>query len=774
MAICPCDQPKGDTCLDIPPGLHTLPRQARGFGEIRARLLQSAAAQPALHGWTGEAEQDLGVMLLDMWAYALDIAQFYDAKITDEFYLGTAKRDLSTHRIIRLLGYTPAPAMAAEAVLAGEVTQPGPLTLPAKSGFRSEAFGDEPPQVFQTLAAQLLEPARNRWQIDDIDDEDYPGRVLLRPSENGVPKRGVVAFALHDASSDAWLAHHATEITGRREYVGGDDRKMAEVLLEDALNVPAGTPVGEIRMRLMGLRAGPSPLSPDLTGNTMYLDTVYPQLKAGDLAVLETDAEMLVPFRIEALAREELILEKEIEGSSDTVKIPVMVSKVTIPAGTSYSLSDTAGWRLHFNPLRVGALRAPYKSALALDDMEAGAPLRKPRHPQSANVLSGDFMLHGAGGAGVEVSGQVERDDVTRDLGFTPDPGQDAFAADLQTPVSLYGNLIHTVRTEQVTGEVLGSADVSQSGNRFKLKKAPLTWITDSSKLSGRRPLIEVRVDGVVWDRVESFYTATPDDRVYRLETDAKGATWVVFGDGRRGERPQSGTGNVTASYGHGAGAAKPPAAGITQLARPVKGLGRVLNPVACTGGADAESAVDIRDNAPASVLTLGRAVSVQDFTALARTFNGVLNVASGWAWHETRQRAVVTLWVAGDGTLDLDELQGWLRGMAATDTPLAVELATPVARTLAISVDVLAGHPSDETRAAAQAALEDPSTGLLAVRNVPIGGVIYRSAIVKAVQTVSGVEAVPSVLLDGAEMDWAVKASAGTYADFTNSITVS
>jgi len=46
MAICPCDQPIDDTCLDIEPGLVTLPRQARGFGEVKSRLLASIAANP--------------------------------------------------------------------------------------------------------------------------------------------------------------------------------------------------------------------------------------------------------------------------------------------------------------------------------------------------------------------------------------------------------------------------------------------------------------------------------------------------------------------------------------------------------------------------------------------------------------------------------------------------------------------------------------------------------------------------------------------------------
>lgn len=759
MAICPCGQVANDSCLDIPPGLASLPRQARGFGEARARMLASVAQQPALRGWTGEAEQDLGVMLLDMWAYVTEIMQFYDAKITDEFYLRTARRPVSTHRIIKLLGYKPAPATAAEAMLIAEVTKPDPIQVPAASGFRSDAFGDEPPQVFQTLEALTLDPARNRWQIARIDDDGYPGRVLLRPSENGVPKRGIVAFRLNG------VPHHASEIAGRASFAGADDRKMAEVLLEDPLAVPEGTTVDQIRMRLMGLRAGPSPLDSAFVDRTLYLDTIYPQLRAGELAVLEAE-DALIPFEIESTGRHELVLEPQTD-----VKIPVMVSKVVMGDTPGFTLTETTRWRLHFNPVRVGRLRAPFKTEIALDDLEEGVDLDTPRHPQ-AQALTGDFMLKGAAGKGAAIAGQVTRDS-RREVRFAPDPGQDAFAVPLQAPVHLFGNLIHTYRTEQVENEVLGSADAGSAVNRFKLKNAPLTWITDASAASGRRPLISVRVDGVLWARVETFYTAGPRDQVYLLERDAQGDTFVVFGDGTRGARPTSGAGNVMASYGHGGGAAKPPPGGITQIARPITGLGRVQNPLICVGGSDAESPEDIRDNAPSTVLTLGRAVSVQDFTALARTFPGVLNVTSGWAWHPKLQRAVVTLWVAEDGALDSGKLKTWLTGMAATDTPLSIVIAAPVQRSLSLSVVVDAAHPTEETLAAVRTTLSDPMAGLLAVRRVPIGGVLYRSAIVKAVQTTPGVASVPSVLLDGAEMDWAVKSAAGTYADFTDNITV-
>ena len=72
-----------------------------------------------------------------------------------------------------------------------------------------------------------------------------------------------------------------------------------------------------------------------------------------------------------------------------------------------------------------------------------------------------------------------------------------------------------------------------------------------------------------------------------------------------------SGAGNIRADYRYGAGAAKPPAGSIWSIAKPTKGLLSVIGPVPARGGADAETADELRTSAPASALTLGRAVSL-------------------------------------------------------------------------------------------------------------------------------------------------------------------
>jgi len=135
------------------------------------------------------------------------------------------------------------------------------------------------------------------------------------------------------------------------------------------------------------------------------------------------------------------------------------------------------------------------------------------------------------------------------------------------------------------------------------------------------------------------------------------------------GRRPPSGTDNITATYRHGAGAAKPGDGQVNAIAKAIAGVEGVAFSLAATGGSDAESADDIRATAPASTLTFGRAVSLADYSALARSYPSVVNAAAGWAIDPASQRAAVRV-VGGDALARLyrDALDGF--GLQAEVAP--------------------------------------------------------------------------------------------------------
>jgi hypothetical protein len=129
-----------------------------------------------------------------------------------------------------------------------------------------------------------------------------------------------------------------------------------------------------------------------------------------------------------------------------------------------------------------------------------------------------------------------------------------------------------------------------------------------------------------------------------------------------------------------------------------------------------------LRIAAPRSALTLGRAVSLDDFEALARGFPGVVNAAAAWAFDGRLQRATVKIWIISDGGDPSADLRASLRANADPQVPIVVTLATAVPLDLSVSLEISDTADPATVRPAARAALLDPATGLFAPANVAIG----------------------------------------------------
>jgi predicted phage baseplate assembly protein len=88
-------------------------------------------------------------------------------------------------------------------------------------------------------------------------------------------------------------------------------------------------------------------------------------------------------------------------------------------------------------------------------------------------------------------------------------------------------------------------------------------------------------------------------------------------------------------------------------MTRPL-GVKDVTNPVAAEGGDDPESRDEARRNAPLTVMTLDRVVSLQDYEDFARAFSGIGKALASWAWDGRRQSVYVT--VAGVQGADVSQ----------------------------------------------------------------------------------------------------------------------
>ncbi len=132
-------------------------------------------------------------------------------------------------------------------------------------------------------------------------------------------------------------------------------------------------------------------------------------------------------------------------------------------------------------------------------------------------------------------------------------------------------------------------------------------------------------VDGIEWREAISFEDLSENDRAYVTHTDNEGNTYVIFGDGIKGRLPAAGRENIKAKYRVGIGFEGILAADqLSLLMKKPLGIRSVINPLSTVGGADAEKLEDARINAPRTVLTLDRIVSLEDFRSFAQGFAGV------------------------------------------------------------------------------------------------------------------------------------------------------
>ena len=232
--------------------------------------------------------------------------------------------------------------------------------------------------------------------------------------------------------------------------------------------------------------------------------------------------------------------------------------------------------------------------------------------------------------------------------------------------VRLNANVLRATHGES-QDHVIGGGDGAVAFQTFRLPQKDLTYVSAATP-SGRRTTLEIRVNGVLWTEVDYLLEAGPNDRVYVTRRADDGAVSVQFGDGATGARLPTGRGNVRARYRVGTGQAGLLAAG--QLSQPLTrplGLKAVTNPLPTTGAKDPENLANAQANAPLTVRTLGRIVSLADIEDFARGFAGVGKAHVDTIWNGFERVVLLTVAGADGGALTpLDPLH--LNLLAAMD----------------------------------------------------------------------------------------------------------
>jgi Baseplate J-like protein len=171
-----------------------------------------------------------------------------------------------------------------------------------------------------------------------------------------------------------------------------------------------------------------------------------------------------------------------------------------------------------------------------------------------------------------------------------------------------------TIAVQAVThsNEILGSS-TGKANQVFRTAAAPIL----ADPVLEVRELIGFEDSWQRWQAVPDFYGSTAADRHYLINL-LTGE--IQFGDGIHGRIPPIGSGNLRMThYQTGGGASgNRPAGTITELKTAIPAIDKATNPIAASGGADAEPLATLQERMPRTIRHGGRAVTLEDFEDLA------------------------------------------------------------------------------------------------------------------------------------------------------------
>ncbi|MBC2900142.1 putative baseplate assembly protein [Streptomyces cupreus] len=264
-------------------------------------------------------------------------------------------------------------------------------------------------------------------------------------------------------------------------------------------------------------------------------------------------------------------------------------------------------------------------------------------------------------------------------------------------------------------------------------------------------PAVRLHHEDEVWQPRRDLLDSGPRDRHFVGELEDDGRLALRFGDGRHGARPTPGArlalhhrlgggtaGNVGAeAINHLVVAAdcEPPPAAV------------VRNPLPATGGTDPEPVEQVRQLAPLDLRrTRLRAVTAEDYAALATALPGVQRAAAELRWTGSVQEAHIAIDALGSGAPTpelLAEVTQSLETYRRIGHDLVVGPARLVPLDIALTVCALPGHQHGQILAELYRVLGAGPGGFFHPDTQTFGEPVRLSRLVAVAAAVPGVESV-------------------------------
>ena len=289
--------------------------------------------------------------------------------------------------------------------------------------------------------------------------------------------------------------------------------------------------------------------------------------------------------------------------------------------------------------------------------------------------------------------------------------------------------------------QVLGTADGTPN-QRYTLAHSGLILRSlGQGRTINEDIVLFTDLGGVVekWTLQESLAFSREGQRDYVIEIDEDDRATLIFGDGVLGAIPAPGA-ILRATYRVGGGSQGNVAAKTIETIIDAPELlllgGKVTNPMPATGGAARESIAHAVSHAPQVFRSLKRAVTAQDYEALALDFKGVGKVlAEGTSWN------VVTLFVApaGGGHVS-DVLEANLLAYFEDKRPISTIIEIEDVDYVPIYVTAQVGVKSYYNRDDVKEQVQQAVSKLLAFENVNFQQTVYLSKFYEAIEAIDGV----------------------------------
>jgi hypothetical protein len=854
-----------------------------------ARL--SSADYPALAFLKTRSDDDFSIAFLDATAVVLDILTFYQERLANESYLRTATQRESLVELSRLIGYQPAPGVAAATYLAFLLrTTPGlppdpsapSIVIPKGTQAQNVPTQGQTPQTFETSAdipakadwnalpmqtgspwepkmgdlsvylagtstqlnagdlflivgdERLQDATSNRWdvrQVRSVTADTQNNRTLVVWSEPlGNQPMGVnpaqqhprfyafrqrAALFGYNAANPRMLDTNNTDIDSLLNsahtewnnfyltssidldavYSKTISGSWLAMILPDnqTTRTPAGyislynaSSVGSLSRSDYGLSAKITRVYPDRTDNLgdYYLrDTsVFVQselLPAAeqpldhpfygtqlDLEVLRPDIAAATVVALTGAAQKISVVDVTNlqfvpdDGSTPTTPKPGDIFTLTNPAALPLQQGTIPGWKTWPNPVAPKALDSSGRPGTMQG--ASGAP-----------IYLEQFALAPWSNSDPEISEYALVSSVVNVLDPFPHTqiqlANPALNCYNRASATVNINVAPATAGASVT-EIMGNGSAAIPNQSFALKQKPLTYVQAPTP-SGMQSTLQVQANQVTWNPVNTLYQQPPTAEVYAVLNQSDGSTDVVFGDGAEGATLPTGQNNIQANYRIGSGSAGNVATGAitTLMQRPI-GVSSVVNPGPATGGQDPQSVNDIRGNAPQTVLTLRRAVSIVDYQNYASTFAGIAKANAIWIPSGAAQGVFVTLAAVGGAGLQPGSptLNNLLASLHNYGNPLIPVYATTFVETLFDLKANIAYDPA-YSQAAVQAQILETLHSEYSFAGRTFGQGVGADEISAVIQGVPGVVAVNVISLTAT-----VSSTAGDLANMNGGFTVS